>query len=275
MRPQPKNYYKILAISESAEETEIKKAFRKLAMEFHPDHNRGDPECEEKFKEISEAYGVLIDPAKRREYDRYRAGAYSGTYSNSSRFNYSQQDIFESIFRNAFSRDIFEDLNREFSQSGVRSGPGFFQKILFGGGAAGGLSRLLWLLPGPLGRIGQVLRLVQMAASSISMLNRMQRSKGAEGGGNPLLDSIKGLFGVTKTASASSSLDIELQIAIPPSEARLGAKKELAYKIDGEGERLRISIPPGIASGRKLRIKEKGYKKNGQRGDLILSIRVE
>ncbi|MFQ5717337.1 MAG: DnaJ domain-containing protein [Nitrospinales bacterium] len=274
MRPQPKDYYKILAIPENAGEVEIKKAFRKLAMEFHPDHNRGDPECEEKFKEISEAYGVLIDPTKRREYDRYRSGAYSGAYSNSSRFNYSQQDIFESIFRNAFSRDIFEDLNREFSQSGVRSGPSFFQKILFGG-ATSGLARLLWLLPGPLGRIGQVLRLVQMAASSLSLLNRMQKSKGVEGGENPLLDSIKGLFGATKTTSAASSLDIELQIALPQAEAQSGAKKELAYKIDGEGERLRISIPPGVASGQKLRIKEKGYKKNGRRGDLILSIRVE
>ena len=65
------DYYEILGVSKTAEEREIKKAYKRLAMKFHPDRNPGDPEAEKKFKEISEAYEVLSDDKKRQTYDRY------------------------------------------------------------------------------------------------------------------------------------------------------------------------------------------------------------
>src|SRR5688572_29518277 len=66
-----RDYYEILGVTRTAEPTEIKKAYRKLAMEFHPDRNPGDKSCEEKFKEASEAYEVLSDDDKRAAYDRF------------------------------------------------------------------------------------------------------------------------------------------------------------------------------------------------------------
>ena len=82
-----KDYYQILGVGKDASEGDIKKAYRKLAMKYHPDHSAGSKENEEKFKEISEAYAVLSDPEKRRQYDTYG--------SEDFRQRYSQEDIFK------------------------------------------------------------------------------------------------------------------------------------------------------------------------------------
>ena len=269
-----KDYYKILGVPENATDAEIKKSYRKLALEFHPDHNRDDPKSEEKFKEISEAYGVLIDPAKRREYKLFRDAYLSGQWSSdSSQFRYSQQDIFESMFAQGFGRDIFEELNREFSQSGFRSGNSFFKGIFFGG-ALGGLGKVLGMIPGPLGRIGTGLKIAQMIGASLLAVNQMRKAQSV----NPsqadthlkgsVLDSVKGMFGKT-------SGDLELSLPLTQEEARMGTQKKISYQAAGETMSLLVRIPPGADSGKKLRIREKGHKKNGDRGDLILNIKVK
>ncbi|MBT5633529.1 MAG: J domain-containing protein, partial [Nitrospina sp.] len=93
-----KDYYSILKVSQNSSQEEIKKSFRNLALELHPDHNPDDPESEEKFKEVTEAYGVLSDPLKKNEYDRFRADYHAGRTTGSSNFHYSQEDIFSSMF---------------------------------------------------------------------------------------------------------------------------------------------------------------------------------
>ena len=66
-----KNYYDILGVNKNASEADIKKAYKKLAMEYHPDRNRGDKKAEAKFKEINEAYQTLSDATKKKNYDQY------------------------------------------------------------------------------------------------------------------------------------------------------------------------------------------------------------
>ena len=90
------DYYKILGVGKKASDDDIKKAYRKLAMKYHPDHTKGDKKAEEKFKEISEAYAVLSDKEKRNQYDEF------GTSGFHQRF--SQEDIFKGFdFSNIFS----------------------------------------------------------------------------------------------------------------------------------------------------------------------------
>ena len=108
-----KDYYKILGVKRNAEEKEIKKAYRKLARQHHPDVNPNDKTAEERFKEITEAYGVLMDPLKRKEYDQYRSNPFGGAQGG-PQFRYSQQEIFENMFRQAFGKDIFKDLKDVF-----------------------------------------------------------------------------------------------------------------------------------------------------------------
>lgn len=82
-----KNYYDILGVSKGASDNEIKKAFKKKALEFHPDHNENDPKAEEKFKDVNEAYAVLKDKDKRKQYDSFGAEGFKKRYT--------EEDIFQ------------------------------------------------------------------------------------------------------------------------------------------------------------------------------------
>jgi len=93
-----KDYYEILGIKKDATDEEIKKAYRRLALKYHPDRNPGDKKAEEKFKEINEAYAVLSDKNKRAEYDRFGAAGFHQRFSQ------------EDIFRDFDIGDIFKDL---------------------------------------------------------------------------------------------------------------------------------------------------------------------
>jgi len=98
-----KDYYQVLGVGRNASDDEIKKAYRKLAMKYHPDRNHGKEKwANEKFKEINEAYGVLGDPGKRRQYDQF------GTVGNVG-----------DIFGSPSTRGTFEDLMRDFGGSGL------------------------------------------------------------------------------------------------------------------------------------------------------------
>ena len=110
-----KDYYKILGVSKSSSPEEIKKAYRKLALQYHPDRNKGDKASESKFKEISEAYAVLSDAEKRKQYDMFGAEGFGQRFS--------QEDIF---------RDFdFGSIFREFGFGGGR-GQNIFSQM-FGG----------------------------------------------------------------------------------------------------------------------------------------------
>ena len=116
------NYYQVLGVERGATETDIKKAYRKLALANHPDHNPEDPKAEARFKEISEAYAVLGDAEKRAQYDQFGSAGFHQRYST------------EDIFRGFALGSIFQDLG----MGGAPGGDVF--SSLFGGGAPGGRS---------------------------------------------------------------------------------------------------------------------------------------
>src|ERR671939_1311608 len=99
----PRDPYEVLGVPRDADETEVKKAFRRLARELHPDVNAHDPDAEEKFKEAAEAYEILNDPERRALYDRYgHDGLRSGGYGPNFESFGSIADIFEAFFGEAF-----------------------------------------------------------------------------------------------------------------------------------------------------------------------------
>ena len=93
-----KDYYKVLGVSKQSGESEIKKAFRNMAMKYHPDRHKGDKRAEEKFKEVNEAYAVLSDPKKRKQYDMFGAEGFHQRFS--------QEDIFRNIDLGSLFRDL-------------------------------------------------------------------------------------------------------------------------------------------------------------------------
>ena len=103
MAEQKRDYYEVLGVDKGADDAAIKKAYRVLAKKYHPDMNPGDAEAEKKFKEASEAYAVLSDPDKRRQYDQFGHAAFEGGAGGGG-FDFSGAD-FGDIFG-----DIFGDL---------------------------------------------------------------------------------------------------------------------------------------------------------------------
>ncbi|MCK9274734.1 MAG: DnaJ domain-containing protein [Syntrophales bacterium] len=119
------DYYKILGIDKKAKNEDIKKAYRKLALKYHPDRNPGNKEAEDNFKKISEAYAVLSDSEKRRQYDTY------GSQSFGQRF--TQEDI----FRNFNINDILKEFGFNQRSGGGIFGSQFGRRSTFGGAAGG------------------------------------------------------------------------------------------------------------------------------------------
>jgi curved DNA-binding protein len=114
------DYYKILGVNKAASDSEIKKAYRKLAMKYHPDHSKGDKSAEETFKKISEAYAVLSDKEKRQQYDTFGSAGFQQRYS--------QEDIFK-------GSDFESILSELFGGSGRFGGGGRGTRFSFDGGS--------------------------------------------------------------------------------------------------------------------------------------------
>ena len=105
-----RDYYEVLGVSKGASDADIKKAFRVLAKKYHPDMHPDDKECEEKFKEAQEAYAVLSDPDKRKQYDQFGHAAFDGTGGGGGGFDFSGMDM----------GDIFGDIFGDFFGGGSR-----------------------------------------------------------------------------------------------------------------------------------------------------------
>lgn len=113
-----RDYYEVLGVERTADDNAIKKAYRKLAKQYHPDTNKGNPQAEEKFKEATEAYAVLSDPQKRKQYDQFGFGAENpdGSYQEYHFEDGDFDEILKNIFGGSFGGFHDSDFYRRFSQ---------------------------------------------------------------------------------------------------------------------------------------------------------------
>ena len=269
-----KDYYKILGVTSATSDEELRKSYRKLAMQYHPDRNPDNPLAEEKFKEVAEAYGVLTDPVKRRTYDSCRVSGKpfsSGQASGGGDgFTYSQEDILRDLFKDPRFQQMFSGILREFQRSGFRSSSQFVRKSFFGG-KGGVLVSGMFLL----GSLAKPL-LTGVARKSLpgnsSTLKAIGHAVGAMLG---LGKSRHGAStGENETPQHPGQRDLDTTYHTPLTISEMRQGKTIQVLVYGEkGEQiLKISIPPGSKNGQKLRIRGKGRPGPMGRGDLYLHL---
>lgn len=280
-----RDYYEVLGVSQSADASAIKKAYRKLAKKYHPDSNVGDASAAEHFKEVNEAYDVLGDEKKRNLYDQYGhaafeegfgqgANGYSGGYSGgTSGFGGNGGFGGFSGFRNAGSNGGYQ----EFHFNGNDADMDDLLKNLFGGGHfSGGFGSSSG--SGSSGR----------RSYSSSGFNSSGFGSGFGQGANGNGYSSYSDFGSDYGAGAGSSsgfgsdagadfLDVNAEVTVSFDEAAFGANKRIRLQgSDGKTQTLEIKIPAGIDSGKTIRLKGKGsIGRNGRTGDLLLKVTVQ
>jgi curved DNA-binding protein len=267
-----KEYYKILHLSPDATEEEVRKAYRRLALRHHPDRNQGDAAAEERFKEIAEAYGVLMDPVKRAGYDRLRVGA-SG-HQGAGGFSYSQEEILRDLFRDPRLNQSFHDLLREFQQTGFRFDQQFFQQTFFGGGQGAFRGVFVWgaFRRQPFGKNAEPKPRQKLNRNP--QAGRFSRQPGLL---RRLASNIENILQGWRQALALPSgvdpaLDLDFNLPVSPAAAREGRWVQIAVPRDFEKETLRVRIPPATPDGSRLRLKGKGRRQDALAGDLYLTI---
>jgi curved DNA-binding protein len=278
-----KDYYRILGVTEETTEDEIRRRYRKLAMQYHPDRNPDDPEAENKFKEIAEAYGVLTDPVKRQSYDRAKAGGgpwqQNGTAGG---FDYSQEDILRDLFRDPRFQQVFHGLMREFQRSGFRAGPHFLRRSFFGGRGGllfGGLFFVGSLVgPALLRSAGKRFPQKQNVFNSLGRTvgKLLKTSKGTDHEQDPQPQQGQREEGQRteehQKDARQEDAKPDITYVTPLSTEELQSGKTIQVVTEGPDgqEMLKVNIPPGSRSGQKLRIRGKGGQGPQGRGDLYL-----
>ena len=227
-----KDYYKVLGVAKTATQAEIKKAYRKLARQFHPDRNAGDKAAEAKFKDLNEANEVLSDPAKRKQYDELganweayaRAGAGAGGRGGGDPF-------------------------AGFGGFGAGGGPNVRYEFRTSGGDAGQFSDFFRMFFGGDG---------PTAEPTGSGRTRTRQARGG-GSGASLEDVLAGMGGTGGGFATTGTGGGRL----PPAEAEAELSLEEAFSgttrlVDVDGKRLEVKIPAGVDSGSRIRITGKG-----------------
>jgi len=297
------DYYKVLGVPVDASADEIKKAYRKLALATHPDHNPGDVQAEEQFKSLNEAYGVLIDPKKRAQYDQYKRTGYAqpGYGAGYGGFRYSQEEILRDFYKSRYAQDVFSELQREFQRMGFRFDDTFFNRMFFGDKTVF-FQGVFWGGPGGFkiyrSQSSSAPRGEQRSRSVKNPPVEAESSPGGllEAGASMLLRAGKKvgsflfnkLLGQPATkysdmpkagnrVSYSEEVDVAYELEISESDASRGTtvQVELPY-LDG-GKRVSVNIPAGIKSGTRLRLRQMGRVhpvQPNERGDLYLHLQI-
>ena len=264
MAEAKRDYYEILGVSRDADDATLKKAYRALAKKYHPDMNPGDAEAEKKFKEASEAYAVLSDADKRRQYDQFGHAAFEGGAGGAG--GYGGFDFNGADFGDIFG-DIFGDL--------------------FGGGRRGGRAN-----NGPMkgANIRKGVRITFEEAifgceKELDIVLKDPCTKcngtGAKPGTSPETCSKCGGKGQVVYTSQSFFGTVQNVQTCPTCGGSGKVVKEKCPKCAGTGytaskKKIKVTIPAGIDNGQSIRIREKGEPgvNGGPRGDLLVEVNV-
>ena len=258
-----RDYYETLGVATDAGEETIRHAYRQLALRWHPDRNSGNPAATERFKEISEAYAVLIDPAKRAEYDRVRQ------LGGATDFGAHREDLFRDLFADPRASAIFEELRREMERMGMRVQHRDFRDTLFGGRT---VVTGTVIVVSPLTAVTTMFRLARAA------LRGARPMQGPRPPRPSLVGRVKGigrwLLGAP-VARVLRASDVVVPLSLGPMEAARGVKKRVTLTVDDAREEVLVTVPAGVRAGTRLRLKGKGRaREDGRRGDAYLAVEI-
>ena len=265
MAESKRDYYEVLGVGRDADDAAIKKAYRALAKKYHPDMNPGDADAEKKFKEASEAYAVLSDPDKRRQYDQFGHAAFEGGAGGAGGFGGFD-------FNGADFSDIFGDI---------------FGDLFGGGGRRGGRAN-----NGPMkgSNIRKSIRITFEEAvfgceKELDLVLKDPCSTcngtGAKPGTSPETCPKCGGKGQVVYTSQSFFGTVQNVQTCPNCGGSGKVIKEKCTSCSGTGftssrKKIQVSIPAGIDNGQSVRIREKGEPgaNGGPRGDLLVEVNV-
>ena len=240
-----RDYYEVLGVSKTASDSELKSAYRKLAKKYHPDVNPGDKEAEAKFKEATEAYSVLSDAEKRRQYDQFGHAAFEqggGGAGGFGGFDFNGADMGD-IFGDIFG-DLFGGGGRRRTNNGPMKGANLrarvnitFEEAVFGTGAKPGTQ------PTTCPKCHGEGQIVYTQQSMFGMVRNVQTCPDCNGSGKIIKEKCTSCRGTGYTSSR---------------------------------KKIQVSIPAGIDNGQSIRIRDKGEPgtNGGPRGDLLVEVNV-
>ncbi len=266
MAENKRDYYEVLGVDRNASEDDLKKAYRKLAKKYHPDINPGDKEAEEKFKEATEAYGVLSDPDKRRQYDQFGHAAFEGGAGGTGGFDFSGMDFSDIFGGMGGFGDIFGDLFGGGASRSSRSGPQrganlralihlTFEEAVFGC-----TKEIELTLKDP----------CQTCGGSGAKPGTSPETCPQCGGSGQVRRTQQSLFGMMQNISICPQCGGSGKIIRDKCPDCRGTGYTSARK------KIQVTVPAGIDDGQSIRIRDKGEpgKNGGPRGDLLVQVSV-
>ncbi len=257
-----KDFYKILGVAKDVSEAELKKVYRKLAKENHPDLHPNDAKAEARFKDISEAYDVLSDKEQRREYDAIRAMGGGARFQQGPGSAGGFEDVFSNLFGGGFPQGGFggfggfggpqrgQDLSTSSTIDFIDSIKGTTLKIRVGSETVS--------LKVPAGiQDGQKLKVAGKGQASPN--------------GGPKGDLVVSIKVKTHPVFTRDGDNVRVTVPVTIAEAILGAT--ISVPLLGEAP-VKLKVAPGTPNGRALRVKGKGVQRPGKEGDLLATVEI-